>query len=126
MANLALCEEVQQMGRQGKLSYESQLLRSVLKYVRGDRPLKAILGFFANVELDKAPEDLTTVVFKALASSQNEGVWHRALYVLAEFPDQPIELPLAEVEKVLAQVICEARQNEVRVLASELRSQLKK
>lgn len=85
MANLALCEEVQQMGREGKLTYESQLLRSVLKYVGGDRPLLAILGFFANVDLDKAPEDLTTVVFKAMASSQNEGVWHRALYVLTEY-----------------------------------------
>ena len=66
------------------LKFDSEVLNSVLKFVRGKRPLTAILGFFANVELQQLPPDLLSNVFKAMISSEDEGVWHRGLYILSE------------------------------------------
>ena len=84
MANLSLTAAISDRGKQGLLKYESQVLNSVLKFVRGDRPLTAILGFFANVELKELPNDLHSNVVNAMITSSNEGVWHRGLYILTE------------------------------------------
>jgi len=66
------------------LKFDSELLNSVLKFVRGKRPLTAILGFFANVSLKEVPNGLLTNTFKAMSDSEDEGIWHRALYIISE------------------------------------------
>jgi hypothetical protein len=97
MANLSLTPALQQRAQQGCLHFEVQVLTKVLSFVRGNRPLTAILGFFANIPIVDPPAELATNVFLALVSSENEGVWHRGFSILAEV-GQRIQLPRAEVE----------------------------
>jgi hypothetical protein len=67
------------------LEVEIQLLNSVLSISVHPRPLTAILTLFANIQLKKLPNNMLTNVFKALISCEDQGVWHRALFILTEY-----------------------------------------
>ena len=88
MANLSLTEIIQQRAYEGQLNFEYQLLNSFLTFARGKRPLTAVLGFFANIQIKVLPENFLTNVFTAMSSSDNDGVWHRALFILTEYVEQ--------------------------------------
>lgn len=47
------------------------MLNSVLSFVRGNRPLTAILGFFANLELPEVPPGLVNNVFDAIVTTED-------------------------------------------------------
>ncbi len=85
MSNLCLTNAIQERAAQGRLTSEINLLNALLKFVRGKRPLKALLGFFANVHLNFLPPNFITNVFNAMVSSDDEDVWHRALYIISEY-----------------------------------------
>ena len=56
-----------------------------MTFVRGKRPLKALLGFFANVQMNSLPQNFLTNVFNAMTSSDDDDVWHRGLYIISEY-----------------------------------------
>lgn len=119
MANLSLTEAIQQRAQLGLLNFEAKTLNQVLTFVRGKRPLTAILGFFANIQLVELPDNLTTNTFTAMASSDDDGVWHRALFIISEY-NQKIKIETAKIRQELSRVASLTKSNEVRVLAQSI------
>jgi hypothetical protein len=93
MANLSLTDLVQEKARLGSLDVEIKILNSVLSFSTSVRPLLALLSFFANIKMTSLPKLMLTNVFKSLVVCQDEGVWHRALFILTDYIElQEIEL----------------------------------
>ena len=97
----------------------------MLKFVKGQRPLIAILGCFANLQkLEDPPADLSTNVFRAMTTTDDEGIRHRALITLCDYmEEQQIDEPNHKVQSELYRVQSTCSSNQVKVMARNLLSE---
>ena len=100
------------------LANDCKVLNNVLTFVRGKRPLIAILGFFANVQLREVPAGLLSNVCQVCQEQPDEDIWHRAVYILTNYVEhQRIDRAKQEVLTIFHRIAAECRSAEVRVMA---------
>lgn len=83
MANLTLAGQIQQRAQEGRLMREFEYMSAVIGACVDDLKLNsAALAFFANLPIKEAPKNLARNVFAQLGSTSDDGIRHRAVYVL--------------------------------------------
>jgi hypothetical protein len=103
------------------LTNDCKVLSSVLTFVRGKRPLIAILGFFANVQLRELPSNLLTTVCQVCLEEPDQDIWHRSVYILTNYVEhQRIDKPKQEILVLFHRIAAECSNAEVRVMAQSL------